>query len=108
MVTHPICTSVSAFWCPVCGDCTCERTHYGDCCFDDQKCPLHGSGSRHAQTVEYADAERLVREMAHAQGVELTENDEEAVTRFAQLLFERARKGPPLSPEAERLRKQVL
>jgi hypothetical protein len=46
--------------------------------------------------------------MAHEQGVELTANDEATVPRFAQLLFERARKGPPLSPEAERLRKEIL
>ena len=107
-MTDPICTPVSAFWCPRCGDCTCARAHNGECCFDAPRCPLHGDRSQHAQTVELADAERLVKEMAHAQGVELTEHDEEAVSRFAQLLFERARKVPPLSPEAVRLRKQIL
>lgn len=103
-----MCTPVSAFWCPRCGDCTCKRAHDGECCFDELKCPLHGPGSQHAQTVELADAERLVKATAHAQGVELTAGDEEAVSRFAQLLFERAREGPPLSPEAERLRKLIL
>ena len=94
-----LCTGLSAFWCPRCGDCTCERAHDGDCCFDDRNCPLHGHASHHAETIELAQAEQLVRTMALAQGVELTDHDQTEVSRFAQLLFDRARKGPPLSPE---------
>lgn len=104
----PLCTGPSAFWCPRCGDCKCKRALDGECCFDERACPLHGERTQHAQTVELADAERLVKGMALAQGIELTEHDEEAVSRFAQLLFERARKGPPLSTEAERHRKLIL
>ena len=45
------CTGHSAFWCPICGDCTCERAHDGECCFDGKDCPLHGVTPKHAETV---------------------------------------------------------
>lgn len=49
---EPTCTGLTAFWCPVCGDCTCERSESGDCEFQGDaavpRCPLHSSASRHA------------------------------------------------------------
>jgi hypothetical protein len=54
-------------------------------------CPLHRAGSDHAQTIELADCERHVSELAATCGVELTPNDHAIVSQFAQLLFERAR-----------------
>jgi hypothetical protein len=37
------CTGVTAFWCPVHGDCTCEILDDGERpSMDDPLCPLHG------------------------------------------------------------------
>jgi hypothetical protein len=102
-----LCTGLSAFWCPNCGDCTCQRAHDGDCCFDNEACPLHGKRSHHAETVELEGVRERISEMAAEQGVELTANDHEAVSRFAQYLCERHRSGKRPSAEAERLRKLV-
>lgn len=41
------CTGVSAFWCPIHGDCTCPRTEYGERERWDEDCPLHGEASNH-------------------------------------------------------------
>ena len=42
------CTGVSAGWCPICGDCICDR----ECGpFDDPDCPLHAGDSPHAEGV---------------------------------------------------------
>lgn len=38
------CTSVSASWCPIHGECTCD----GDEVSDDKNCPLHSDQSNHA------------------------------------------------------------
>ncbi|HXQ77088.1 MAG TPA: hypothetical protein VN797_02720 [Gemmatimonadaceae bacterium] len=103
-----LCTGLTASWCPRCGDCTCERGHDGDCCFDGADCPLHRPESKHAETVELGQAEALVKSMAAEQGITLTEHDDRVVSRFAQYLLERSRKGPELSPEAQRLRKEIL
>ncbi len=86
------CTGLSAFWCPRCGDCTCERARDGECCFDGKDCPLHREDSRHAETVSLDECRAKVSALARDQGVELTTNDHEAVSRFAQYLFERSRK----------------
>lgn len=60
-VPRPICTGVSARWCPLCGDCTCpfdERHGWGAGVFPsvdderepyDDECPLHGVASQHAE-----------------------------------------------------------
>lgn len=87
-----MCTGLSAFWCPRCGDCTCERMPDGDCAFDSPSCPLHRVGSGHADTIELAECEQRISEMASALGALLTEHDRAAVSQFAQLLFERSRK----------------
>lgn len=98
------CTGLSAFWCPRCGDCSCERLPCGECAFDSPSCPLHRVGSGHAQTVELADCERRVSELAADLGVELTAHDHAAVSQFAQLLHERSRKGAPAPLTLEQAR----
>ncbi len=40
------CTGLSASWCPVCGDCCCPNPEGAK---DDENCPLHAPGSRHAE-----------------------------------------------------------
>lgn len=86
------CTPVSAYWCPVHGDCTCERLPDGDCAFDGRDCPLHSGASSHAETIESAQVEEMLRELARDCGVELSENDRGELRRFGQYLFERSRK----------------
>lgn len=86
------CTGHSAFWCPVCGDCTCDRAHDGECCFDGKDCPLHGVTSKHAETVSLDECRAKISHLAAEQGVELTAHDHEQVSRFAQFLFEKSRK----------------
>lgn len=87
-----LCTGISAFWCPRCGDCICERGSDGDCHHDNDLCPLHGSDSKHAETIELMECREKVSTLAHDCGVELTAHDHETVARFAQFLFERSRK----------------
>lgn len=41
------CTSVSASWCPVCGDCCCHREPNAWISLDSPQCPLHNEMSRH-------------------------------------------------------------
>lgn len=47
------CTGVTATWCPLCGDCICERREDGEVEFEvefdgDGNCPLHTFDSPHA------------------------------------------------------------
>ncbi len=45
------CTGITASWCPVHGDCTCERDEFGvalDGAWQHGRCPLHGEQSSHA------------------------------------------------------------
>lgn len=86
-----LCTGLTASWCPRCGDCTCERMPDGDCCFDGHDCPLHGTSSQHAETVELDGMREAVTNLANEHGVELSENDHEEVARFAQYLCDRHR-----------------
>lgn len=47
----PECTGVSASWCPVHGDCTCDKASEevdGNETEPDRDCPLHGPNSSHA------------------------------------------------------------
>ena len=45
------CTGIAAAWCPIHGDCTCpDRVDWGELWFDE--CPLHGSGSLHADVYQ--------------------------------------------------------
>ncbi len=47
VTTQPECNGLlAAAWCPLCGDCTCER----DEALDKPDCPLHGRESAHADT----------------------------------------------------------
>lgn len=39
------CTDLSASWCPIHGDCTCDREEG----LDDRNCPLHSVDSEHAE-----------------------------------------------------------
>lgn len=86
------CTSISAFWCPVHGDCTCARLPDGDCMFDGENCPLHDGKSTHAETIERAEVELHLDEVAERCGVALNENDRAELARFGQYLYERSRK----------------
>lgn len=56
------CTDLSATWCPVHGDCTCDRTTKH---LDDSDCPLHNSHSDHPETVAEPREEAL-RELKKA------------------------------------------
>jgi hypothetical protein len=89
---EPSCTGQTAYWCPRCGDCTCERAVNGDCSFDDERCPLHAVTSKHAETIELAEAERRVRDLADDLGAELTPNDERELSRFVQFLMGKSRR----------------
>ncbi len=42
------CTELSDAWCPVHGDCACDRAEG----LDDRACPLHAVDSTHAETAE--------------------------------------------------------
>ena len=46
------CTGITASWCPVCGDCKCERPSdfAGD--MDQPNCPLHALNSTHGEDAE--------------------------------------------------------
>lgn len=52
------CSGIAASWCPIHGDCTCPRQKNGDPVWrkneegvvEDEKCPLHGFASNHAET----------------------------------------------------------
>lgn len=46
------CTSGSAAWCPIHGDCTCDR----EVSMDDKDCPLHnGSNHDEGELHDYTD-----------------------------------------------------
>ncbi len=46
ITTEPECNGyIAAAWCPLCGDCTCERENS----LDRRDCPLHGVDSLHAE-----------------------------------------------------------
>lgn len=40
------CTTLSAWWCPICGDCTCKEYELG---IYSEECPLHGEDSIHGE-----------------------------------------------------------
>lgn len=86
------CTGVSASWCPNCGDCACERSNDGDCCFDGADCPLHSNRLKHAETVELVEVERDISALAREHDVDLCADDHRELSRFAQFLYERSRK----------------
>jgi len=44
LLGEPECTGVSASWCPVHGDCACDR----EIGMDSEECPLHSRSSTHA------------------------------------------------------------
>lgn len=44
MITNPACTTITARWCPVHGQCGCAP----DYDLDDRDCPLHAHASAHA------------------------------------------------------------
>jgi hypothetical protein len=44
---EPTCTGFTAAWCPVHGSCLCPRARS----MDHPDCPLHGSGSEHAEAI---------------------------------------------------------
>jgi hypothetical protein len=48
--------------------------------------------STHAETLELFDCRNRITDLATELGCELSDADHEAVSRFAQLLFERSRK----------------
>ena len=43
----PACTELTAAWCPVHGDCTCDRESDS---WNEFDCPLHNSASTHPET----------------------------------------------------------
>lgn len=43
------CTGLTARWCPIHGDCTCDRDDYGSGDMNDPTCPLHRTSSTHAE-----------------------------------------------------------
>ncbi len=50
-----VCTGLTAVWCPVHGDCTCDEdvltALYGPGPGDYERCPLHSPFSDHAEGV---------------------------------------------------------
>jgi hypothetical protein len=56
-VKKAVCTGVSASWCPVCGDCGCERDLDGEWGDPNPECPLHGDGSTHGDGITNAEQE---------------------------------------------------
>jgi hypothetical protein len=99
------CTPLTASWCPVCGDCTCDKTPEGHCCFDGKSCPLHTIPSKHAETVELESFRERTRKLPL--GDTLTPHDAEQVARFHQFVSTRMRERP-LTPKATALRKKIL
>jgi hypothetical protein len=43
------CTGLAAVWCPVHGDCACDKPPGVVSTHDNPRCPLHGEGSEHAE-----------------------------------------------------------
>lgn len=86
------CTGISAFWCPIHGNCKCERLPDGDCCFDSHDCPLHSGTSTHAESVSGDEIEQRIRMLATNVGATLSDNDAAELRRFGQYLLERSRK----------------
>ena len=87
----PSCTGLTAVWCPVCGDCTCDRLQGAEPCLDSEYCPLHSAHSPHADTITMEDCRKQVTAMAEDQGVNLTPHDNETVARFIQYLATKQR-----------------
>lgn len=53
------CTGPTATWCPLCGDCICERHEDGEVEFDGHgNCPLHAHDTPHAITRKESEPER--------------------------------------------------
>jgi hypothetical protein len=52
------CTGVAASWCPIHGDCTCKQAYD----LNDDRCPLHGSTSDHAEAE--GEPDRIYRNRA--------------------------------------------
>ena len=46
-----VCTGVAAVWCPLCGDCSCERQSTGERVEDSEACPLHAPSSQHGEAI---------------------------------------------------------
>ena len=88
---HGGCTELAAIWCPVCGDCACERSPGGEPYLDAEACPLHSVHSAHAETVELEECQEKMTALAEQQHVSLTAHDHQAVSRFAQYLSGRSR-----------------
>lgn len=80
------CTELRAVSCPNCGDCSCEKAK-GAPCFDDSQCPLHGLQSKHAPEG-LVEGKKIAHHMEFVQGVKLSENDLDIVSRFAQMISE--------------------
>lgn len=51
MVAGVTCTGVTAVWCPICGDCGCEKNSEGTPTLTDERCSLHAPDSTHAPEV---------------------------------------------------------
>lgn len=45
ILSMPSCTGVSASWCPIHGDCVCDRENDE---MNSEECPLHSRNSSHA------------------------------------------------------------
>lgn len=101
-MTNHVCTGLTAFWCPVHGECTCTRTPDGECRFDAGDCPLHAVDSQHGETVELRNCEAEIEALVDEYGIEVSALDRRTLSRFVQWLRERARKGPnPLPSRVE-------
>jgi len=90
----PECTGVSARWCPVHGDCTCEPG--GDADLDEPDCPLHGTASDHAEAPP--DPEAIARRLMGELGPEV------AAAVCVQLLGRLPRREPKITVCASCLR----
>lgn len=114
-----LCSAYSATWCARCGDCTCSKSlavvdvtranalraelllqpappppHGEQPCYDKPDCPLHGEASNHADNQTLVSAEAQVTAAARRQWLTLSARDHRAVSRFTQMLMERARRTP--------------
>lgn len=46
------CSGISATWCDIHGDCTCEDLGNGERTLDDNGCPLHDGRSEHGEHTD--------------------------------------------------------